>query len=87
MLVILAAISIPFIGYDTGIRCIKAPCPSFAYTSVWKYLFLMGDNPYAQQSMTISWLRFGLGLLAWYFVLSLISHIVKKFLATPAKSI
>lgn len=73
----LLIISIPFVGYDTGIRCITTPCPSYAYTTLWKYLFLRTDNPFAAQSFDISWFRIGIGLVAWYMVISTIIYLMK----------
>ena len=37
--VLLFALFVPFITYDTGIRCIRAPCPSAATNSVLVYAY------------------------------------------------
>jgi hypothetical protein len=77
----LLIISIPFIGYDTGVRCITTPCPSYAYTTVWKYIFLSADNPYAAQGFDISWFRAGIGVVAWYLIISTVIYFLKPKIA------
>ena len=35
---------VPFIGYDNGIRCVRAPCPTETMGSIPMWLFLSYDH-------------------------------------------
>ena len=77
--------AIPFIGYDTGIRCITTPCPSFVHTTLWKFMFLRVDNPYAANSYDISWWRGLAGIGIFYTIICAAIPFSKKMLGTVAR--
>ncbi len=77
---------IPFIGYDTGIRCITTPCPSFAHTTLWKFMFLKNDNPYTANSYEISWTRIAGGIAIFYVLGCMIVPLSRKMMGTIARS-
>lgn len=67
----LVLIFLPFVLYDTGIRCITAPCPSSLVTSLVGLLIF--HSP--EQAIGISWPVLLLGTIATYIIVSLIAAV------------
>ena len=64
LLSIIFVLFVPFIEYDNGIRCIKAPCPSSDTGSVITYLII---SP-SKYIYSISAVNLVVGLVAAYLV-------------------
>ena len=73
---------VPFIYYDTGIRCIKAPCPAGADASIIQYFL----NAPFNHIYSIYWISFIGGLLASYILSCVIIFVFNKFLKNKSSS-
>lgn len=67
-------IFVPFVYYDTGIRCIKAPCPAGANGSIVMWLFFS----YNFHLFSISYVILIIGILLSYLVSCLILFAINK---------
>lgn len=68
----LVILFLPFVVYDTGIRCITVPCDSESLASPISYaLFHSGSTAYG-----MSWELFIGGLIGTYIVLSILSVLI-----------
>ncbi len=74
LFVIVFGAFVPFIYYDTGIRCIQAPCPAGATGSLLTY-FLFSYNFYIYNILYINLL---IGLFLSYIVSSALISLIKK---------
>ncbi|MEK6906479.1 MAG: hypothetical protein AABW81_02565 [Nanoarchaeota archaeon] len=72
--VIISLLFIPFINYDNGIRCIKAPCPADTTGSVIMYL-LLSDNFHVYK---ILYINLAVGLIISYLLSCMIVSLIKK---------
>ena len=76
VLIILAVAFVPFINYDTGIRCITTPCPSSASGSILMYLlFSYNFNIYTGG---INYIILVIGLIISYLASCIIIFLFKK---------
>ncbi|MEK7257208.1 MAG: hypothetical protein AAB316_20810, partial [Bacteroidota bacterium] len=75
----------PFIDYDTGIRCIRAPCPSAATSSVLVYAYhalivFPNTSIYA-----INYPLLALGLVLSYLLSCMLAALYSKLAKKPSK--
>lgn len=73
---IIFIVFVPFVHYDTGIRCIQAPCPSGATGSLLMY-FLFSHNLYIY-SGGVLYMNLISGLLVSYLLSGTLILIVNK---------
>ena len=71
---VLFILFVPFIYYDTGIRCITYPCPSQAVGSIIGWLL----SSYNFDIYSISFTNLILGLILSYLVSSTLIYIYNK---------
>ena len=74
ILTILSVVFVPFINYDTGIRCIQAPC-SAAFTGSFLMYLLFSHNFYVYY---FSYVNLILGLIVSYLISCLIIFLINK---------
>jgi len=65
------AVTVPFIHYDTGIRCIQAPCPASATGSILTFLLHSPNRHIYTHGISIPVLLVG-GLLAYLLSCTLV---------------
>ncbi len=65
---------VPFISYDTGIRCVQAPCPSLTNIPIATWMLI---NP-SFSNQSFSTIKFILGWLSSYLVACFFIWIIKK---------
>ncbi|MFH0889606.1 MAG: hypothetical protein V1836_00490 [Candidatus Aenigmatarchaeota archaeon] len=71
--IVVAFLFVPFIEYDNGTRCIRAPCPSSNVGSV--AMFIMSPQHYMYN---ILFLNLAAGLIASYIVVSIAFYAINK---------
>ncbi len=76
VLAIIFAVFVPFIHYDTGIRCIQAPCPAGATGSLLVYV-LFSHNLYIYTGGVL-YINLIIGLFVSYLVSCILILIVNK---------
>lgn len=69
--VMIVLLFLPFIQYDTGVRCVTVPCPSSAIASAAGYAFFHTQ----QEAYGVSWIILILGTIVTYIVVSLIAAV------------
>lgn len=72
--IILFLVFVPFINYDTGIRCITTPCPSMANGSFLIYL-IFSQNFYVYNLVFFNLI---IGFIISYFFACIISKTFKS---------
>ncbi|MBU0471791.1 MAG: hypothetical protein KKF89_06170, partial [Nanoarchaeota archaeon] len=72
--IIILILFVPFINYDNGIRCIKAPCPADTTGSITSWLI----SSYNHNIYQIQYINLLLGIIISYLVSCLIIYLVKK---------
>ena len=71
--VLILIIFVPFINYDTGIRCITTPCPANADGSIAMWLF-----SYHSYIYSIYYVNLIVGIILSYLISCLIVFIISK---------
>ena len=59
---------VPFLEYDNGIRCIRAPCPSSSHDSIFFWLFPQDGAPAAAHIYSLDFLVLIVGAIICYLI-------------------
>ncbi len=69
----------PFIQFDTGIRCIRAPCPSSTTASVALYLYSAHISYPNTMILGLDYQVAGIGIVLSYLISCITAHVYWHF--------